>query len=247
MNRLDQKTAVITGCNRGIGKAILEKFVSEGANIVACTRKIDDALLSYYANLEQQNHVSIYPIRMDFVDVESIKQALKSIKEMKMPIDILVNNAGVAKFSSFLFTRMDDVKNMMQVNLFAPMQITQSIITLMVKNKKGSIINISSISGMDMMVGNSAYGASKAAINSWTRTLSAEMGRVGIRVNAIAPSFVETDILIQTAEGIKEQFLTQSSLKRLATPEEIANTALFLASDEASYVTGQIIRVDGGM
>jgi len=247
MKQLEGKTALITGCNRGIGSSILLEFAKEGASVIACTRTLNDDLKDTYQQLVSQFNIKIYPICMDLSDAESIKQGMKEVTELRIPIDILVNNAGVAKFSPLMMSKIDDFKELMQVNLYAPVQISQYVIKSMLKQKKGSIINFCSISGLDMTAGNSAYGASKAAIASVTRTMAKELAKAGIRVNAIAPGFVETDMNKQISADFLESMLQQIALGRTAKPEEVANIVCFLASDEASYITGQIIRVDGGM
>ena len=247
MKQLEGKTALITGCNRGIGSSILLEFAKEGASVIACTRTLNDDLKDTYQQLVSQFNIKIYPICMDLSDAESIKQGMKEVTELRIPIDILVNNAGVAKFSSLMMSKIDDFKELMQVNLYAPVQISQYVIKSMLKQKKGSIINFCSISGLDMNAGNSAYGASKAAIASLTRTMAKELAKAGIRVNAIAPGFVETDMNKQISADYLESMLQQIALGRTAKPEEVARTAVFLASDESSYMTGQIIRIDGGM
>lgn len=247
MKQLEGKTALITGCNRGIGSSILLEFAKEGASVIACTRTLNDDLKDTYQQLVSQFNIKIYPICMDLSDAESIKQGMKEVTELRIPIDILVNNAGVAKFSPLMMSKIDDFKELMQVNLYAPVQISQYVIKSMLKQKKGSIINFCSISGLDMTAGNSAYGASKAAIASLTRTMAKELAKAGIRVNAIAPGFVETDMNKQISADYLESMLQQIALGRTAKPEEVARTAVFLASDESSYMTGQIIRIDGGM
>ena len=247
MGRLAGKTALITGCNRGIGRGILEAFVKEGASVIACTRSINDEQKDAYQQLASQFNINIYPICMDLSDSESIKQGMKEVMELKVPIDILVNNAGIAKFRPMIMSKIDDFKEMMQVNLYAPIQISQYVIKNMLKQKKGSIINFCSISGLDMNAGNSAYGASKAAIASVTRTMAKEFAIAGIRVNAIAPGFVETDMNKQISNDYLNAAIQEVALGRIANPIEIARVAVFLASDDSSYITGQIIRIDGGM
>lgn len=247
MKQLEGKTALITGCNRGIGSSILLEFAKEGASVIACTRTLNDDLKDTYQQLVSQFNIKIYPICMDLSDAESIKRGMKEVTELRIPIDILVNNAGVAKFSPLMMSKIDDFKELMQVNLYAPVQISQYVIKSMLKQKKGSIINFCSISGLDMTAGNSAYGASKAAIASLTRTMAKELAKAGIRVNAIAPGFVETDMNKQISADYLESMLQQIALGRTAKPEEVARTAVFLASDESSYMTGQIIRIDGGI
>jgi 3-oxoacyl-[acyl-carrier protein] reductase len=247
MGRLTGKTALITGCNRGIGRGILEAFVKEGASVIACTRSMDEALTERYQQLSTQYGVRIYPVCMDLSDPESIKLGMKAVTELKVPIDILVNNAGIAKFRPFVMSKVDDFKEMMQVNLYAPVQISQYVVKHMLKQRKGSIINFCSVSGLDSNSGNAAYGASKAAIASLTRTMAKELAKVNIRVNAVAPGFVATDMNKQIDADYMESMLPQIALERVADVSEVANTVLFLASDESSYLTGQVIRIDGGM
>jgi 3-oxoacyl-[acyl-carrier protein] reductase len=247
MNRLTNKTAVITGCNRGIGKAILAKFASEGANIVACTRKIDDALSLFYEELEQSYNVKIYPITMDLECEESIKEAMRNVRSLKLHIDILVNNAGIASGGFMLMTPLSEIRKVFQINYFAQVMITQHIAKMMMSNKRGSIIFMSSVLGLDSYQGGSAYGASKAAISLLTKSASKELGAFGIRVNAIAPNLVDTDMAKLMEVKSYDKMISGSALNRLASTDEIANTALFLASDESSYITGQTIRVDGGL
>lgn len=247
MRKLEGKTAVITGCNRGIGKAILEKFSENGANIIASTRNISEELLDEYKKLEDCHQVRIYPIEMDLSDEESIKAGLKSIVGLKIPIDILVNNAAVAAGGLMLMTSIKSVKDVFQVNYFAQVMITQQIVKLMLRQKHGSVIFMSSVLGLDSRGGATAYGASKAAISMLTKSLAKEVGPYNIRVNALAPNLVETNMAHQMEQKSFNDMIQSSALTRIAQPEEIANAALFLASDESSIITGQTIRVDGGL
>ena len=244
---LNNKIALVTGCNRGIGRSILEAFAQEGASIIACTRTIDDELRNAYSQIKAAKGVEIYPITMDLADEDSIKHGMKEVTALKLPIDVLVNNAGIARFKPFVMSKVDDFKEMMQVNLYAPIIISQYVIKNMLRQRKGSIINFCSISGLDMNAGNSAYGTSKAAIASLTRTMAKELSKANIRVNAIAPGFVGTDMNKQIAADYMESMLQQIAVGRIAAPEEIAKVAVFLASDDSSYMTGQIVRVDGGI
>ena len=247
MGRLSGKIALITGCNRGIGLSILKTFTKEGASIIACTRKLDEELNSVYMQLSVDYEVSIYPIVMNLSYNESSKDGMREVNALKLPIDILVNNAGVALFKPFIMSKIDDFKELMQVNVYAPVLISQYVIKNMLKQKRGSIINLSSISGLDANAGNSAYGVSKAAIISLTRTMSQELAKANIRVNALAPGYVETDMNRQISNDYMDKMKQQIALGRIAAPSEVASIAVFLASDEASYITGQVIRIDGGM
>lgn len=247
MNRLHNKTALITGCNRGIGKAILEKFASEGANIIACTRKVDEALMHYYTELESSFRVKIIPISMDLENEKSIKIAMKQIRSLKLPIDVLVNNAGIASGGFMLMTPLSEIRKVFQINYFAQVMVTQHVAKMMMSQKHGSIIFMSSVLGLDSYQGGVAYGASKAAVSLLTKSVSKELGAFGIRVNAIAPNIVDTEMARLMERKSFERMISNTAMHRLALPEEIANTALFLASDEASYITGQTLRVDGGL
>ena len=247
MRRLEGKTALITGCNRGIGKAIAEKFASEGANLICAIRKENPAFKIETDSWASQYGVSVAFVYFDLTDEDSIKAAFKELNKEKRVIDILVNNAGIAKFRPFMMTKAEDLKEMMQVNVYAPILISQYAFKMMLKQKKGAIINLSSISGFDMNAGNAAYGASKAAIASVTRTMAKEFAKAGVRVNAIAPGFVNTDMNSQISDDYMTEMLNRIAVGKVASPEDVANLAVYLASDEASYVTGQVIRIDGGM
>lgn len=247
MRRLEGKTAVITGCNRGIGRAVLERFASEGASIIACTRTVSESLRDFYLDLETNTGVRIYPVTFDLSDADSIKTGMQAVQALKLPIDILVNNAGIASGGLMLMTSMAELNKVFQVNYFAQVQITQHVGKLMMRQKKGSIINMTSVLGLDARAGATSYGASKAAVALFTRSIAKELGTYGIRVNAIAPNLVDTDMAHMMEEKSFNSMIDDSALKRMAAPEEIANTALFLASDESSFITGQIIRVDGGL
>lgn len=247
MKRLTGKTALITGCNRGIGKAIVEKFASEGANLICSIRKENPTFKE-----ETDKWVSQYGVNIDFVyfdltDEESIKAAFKELQKEKRVIDILVNNAGIPAGGFLLMTSLAKVKEVMQVNFFSQILVTQLVAKMMMKQKHGAIVNMSSVTALDNQGGWTAYGSSKAAMVSFTRTAARELAAFGIRVNAVAPGLIDTQMGGEMDEKYQAEMLNRSDLGRKGTPEEVANLVCFLASDEASYMTGQLIRIDGGM
>ena len=244
---LEQKTAVITGCNRGIGKATLETFAENGADIFACVRKESDEFTDVMTKLTAKTGISITPVYFDFAESEQVKAGIKTIISFKKQIDILVNNAGVASGSLFQMTSLQDLKYLFEINFFSQLLFTQGISRYMSRFKTGSIINIGSTAGFIGDAGMTSYGSSKAALMFSTKTMATELGVMNIRVNAVAPSITKTDMSDQMEEKIRNKHLETSALKRTAEPIEVANVALFLASDLSSFVTGQILRVDGGL
>ena len=244
---LKGKTAVITGCNRGIGKAILEAFAEEGANVFACTRKQSNEFDLFVDELEKKYDVKIYKIYFDLSSESEIDRGMKEIYSYKVPIDILVNNAGMVNQSKlFTMIKMEEIKRLFQINFFAQIQITQFISRLMMKQKSGSIINIASTAGMDGTLAELDYVSSKAALIGATKRLAIELGKFNIRVNAVAPGATETDMLSNMSDELKERTTSELILNRLGKPSEIANAVVFLASDKSSYITNQIVRIDGG-
>lgn len=242
------KNAIITGCNRGIGKAILEVFAKSGADIWACVRNQTVEFDNYCKHLEQVHGIEIIPLPFDMTDQAAMKEAFLTIKRSKKTADILVNNAGIVYSGLFQMTDMEIMNQVNQVNLLAGMQLTQYVLKIMLRQKSGSIINIASSGGLDCNPGRSAYNASKAAVIALTKTLAKEVGAQGIRVNAVAPGLTKTDMALNnTPQDLMEKEIAGSALQRIGEPEEIANVIEFLASDRASFVTGQVWRVDGGM
>lgn len=244
---LKGKTSIITGTNRGIGKAILKTFAENGSNIIACARIESGEFSDYLAQLEKEYSVSITPVYFDLAETESVKAAVQKITGLKLPVNVLVNNAGSAAGSIFQMTPMDVIEKSMKINFFSQIQFSQGISRYMSRFGAGSIVNISSVSAILGMAGTLAYGSTKAAMNLATKTMATELGAKNIRVNAVAPSITKTDMFDQMDPKAREQLIEGCALKRAATPEEIANVVLFLASDLSSYVTGQVIRVDGGL
>lgn len=245
---LENKNAVITGCNRGIGRAILECFAINGANIWACMRTITDELITTCNELSAKYNVDIKLVELDLSSEDSVKDAAKKIIGDKKPIDILVNNAGMVPESKlFQMSSINYMKEIFEVNFFSQMLFTQYIIRVMTRQKKGSIVNMASIAALDGGPAQIEYVSSKAAIVGATKKLAAELGIYNIRVNAIAPGMTNTDMVKNMREDLYENTLNNVIMKRLAEPVEIANAVMFLASDLSSFITSQVIRVDGGI
>ena len=246
---LKGKTAVITGCNKGIGKKILELFSQYGATIFACVRNINDnQFKNYLNNIEKKFNNKIIPIEFDLSDEKKIKDAATGILKSNIPIDILVNNAATIHTAIFQMTSLKKLKEIFEINFFSQTVFTQYILKSMIKNKKGSIVYISSSSAIDGNEGRSAYSSTKAAIISQAKVLSRELGAHNIRVNSISPGLTNTDMMKNNHQKqIIDDVISRTSLRRVAEPHEIANVVLMLSSDLSSYVTGKNIRVDGGM
>lgn len=246
MMLMQGKTVLITGCRRGIGRAMIEVFAANGANIYAHAREADEAFVSDMAEVAGRHNVHIWPLGFDMTDYDAMKLAVKRIMGDKRPLDAVINNAGIILNSLFQMTSEAQLRAQFEVNFFSVYFFSQYIAKLMVRHQRGSIINIASIVGEDGPSGKSAYGASKAALIAMTKSIAAELGEKGIRANCIAPGIVDTEMLLTMPAQVMEETKNSADLRRAGEPAEIAQAALFLASDLSSYITGQTIRVDGG-
>ena len=243
---LKNKNAVVTGCNKGIGKEILKVFSNNGANVYACSRKIDEKFKKFCKDLEHKNKTIVTPINLDLEEENKVKSAADLID---VKIDIIVNCAATIQTSLYQMTTQRDLRSIFQINVFSQILFTQYLLKKMTKNKDGgSIIFVSSTSALDGNFGRNAYASTKAALITQAKVLSKELGLKNIRVNAVAPGLTDTEMLKKNSpETLINKMQENISLGRIAKPEEIANVILFLSSDLSSYITGQVIRVDGGM
>ncbi|MEG1916938.1 MAG: SDR family NAD(P)-dependent oxidoreductase, partial [Muribaculaceae bacterium] len=191
--------------------------------------------------------IKIYPIYFDLTDSNKMKSEIQKVYKTAGNIDVLINNAGMAHGGLFQMTPVQQIREVFDVNFFSMIELSQYVSRLMIRKNKGCIINMASVAGIDLKVGNCAYGTSKAAVIALTKTMSYELSPLGIRVNAIAPGLAETDMALKMERKAGEEMIQETALKRLAKKEEIAELALFLASEQASFITGQVIRIDGGM
>jgi len=244
---LNGKNAIVTGCLRGIGRATMELFARNGANIWACCQNQDEEFERDIRELSKEIGVAIVPVYFDLADNEQLKAGLRTIAASKQKIDVLVNVAGMTHNALFHMTSMEKMKYVFEIDFFSQIQVTQYITKIMAKQKSGNVINISSIAGMDGNPGQIAYSSCKAALIGATKTLAAELAPYNIRVNAIAPGVIETNMTSDLPQEAFSRLMSKSCIKRKGVTDEVANVLLFLASDLSSYVTGQVIRVDGGI
>ena len=246
MKLLENKTALITGASRGIGRSHALLFAEEGANIIFTDLKENDMSESLLAELRAKG------VRADFLasnaaDNAQALEVAEWVAKNYGRLDILVNNAGITKDNLILRMSVEDWNLIMDVNLRSVFNYTKAFAPMMMKQRAGSIINISSIVGLNGNAGQCNYSASKAGIIGFTRSIAKELGSRNIRCNAVAPGFIETPMTQQLPEDVRKDWMTKIPLRRGGLDSEVAHVSLFLASDLASYVTGQVISCDGGL
>lgn len=241
-----EKVALVTGATRGIGKQIAITLSKEGYNIALNYRTENDEL----ENLKKEigaNNVEVLAVQGDVSNFEDCENVVKETIEKFGRIDVLVNNAGITKDMLLARMKEEDFKQVIDVNLVGTFNVTKNVISYMMKARSGRIINISSVVGISGNAGQSNYAASKAGIIGFTKSLAKEVASRNILVNAIAPGFIQTSMTDVLKDEIKEEIAKAIPLKRMGTADDVANLVKFLASEDSSYITGQVINVDGGM
>ncbi len=245
--RLEGKVAIVTGAARGIGFAVSEAFLREGAKLMLCDINqdtVDDAVSKLKEAIPDAD---VEGFGFNVCDTEGVKSAVEKVIAKWSRIDVLVNNAGVTLTKDIMEMTDDDFNFVLNVNLIGPFKMIREISPIMKENGGGSIINTSSMVGTYGSIMQSAYSASKFGLNGLTKSCSKELGRFNIRVNAVAPGAVETDMTRNVSEKHNEAVVRMTPLKRMAKPEELATAYVYLASDESSFTNGAILNVDGGI
>lgn len=243
---LKGKVALVTGGSRGIGKAIALKLASLGSDILFSYTSNEDKAKEVQTEIEDMGR-KVLAVKADVSKKDDVERMMLEGMNYFSKIDILVNNAGITKDNLLMRMTEEDWDNVLDVNLKGTFNVTKSLIRNMIKQKDCSIVNVASIVGVSGNAGQCNYSASKAGIIGFTKSLAKEVGKKNIRVNAVAPGFVDTDMTKKLPEKVVEDYLEKIALNRLGEPEDIANAVAFLSSDLAKYITGQVIVVDGGI
>lgn len=243
---LQNKVVLVTGGSKGIGKKVVEKFIRLGCNVAFTFNSSEDIAREMEQNLSTDtNKVKSY--KMDVTNRDEIKQIVNAVIDDFSGIDVLVNNAGITADGYLMLMSDEKWDKVINTNLGSVYYASKCVLPNMIRKKSGVIINVSSVAGIIGVAGQTNYSATKSAIIGLTKSLSKEIAGKNIRVNAVAPGYINTDMLGRVNENIRSNFIKQVPLKRLGEPEDIANTIAFLASNEASYITGQTIVIDGGL
>ncbi len=241
-----RKTIIITGANRGIGRASVKAFAERGYDVWACARKPGETFETDMAEECARTGAAITPVYFDLLNEEEVRSGVKQILGEKRDVDVLLNCAGIPYGGLLTMTPLEKLREVYQVNVFAQVQLMQLIARRMMRQRRGCIINLCSAGGIEAQPGYLAYGSSKAAMIWITRCVSRELGPYNIRVNGIAPGLIDTDMGGFKSETERDKVLARTSLGRLGRPEEIAAAAVYLASEDADFMTGQIMVLDGG-
>ena len=242
----ENKVAVITGGTTGIGKEIALELAKNGYNIAINYRNETDTMNDLKQEIESNNVKCIF-VRADVSNFEETENMVKEIINEFGKIDVLINNAGITQDGLIMRMKKESFDQVVNINLGGTFNVTRNVVPYMVKQRSGRIINVSSVVGIAGNAGQSNYAASKAGIIGLTKSLAKELSSRGILVNAIAPGFIETKMTDKLGENVKQSILEQIPLGRMGEPKEVAKVVKFLASDDSSYITGQVIHIDGGM
>lgn len=241
------KVALVTGAARGIGKEIVYTLAQNGYDVSINYRTKTAELEQMKEDLEEKYKIKCALVQGDVASFEDTEKIVNETIEVLGKIDILVNNAGITKDGLLMRMSKEDFEAVIDVNLIGTFNVTKNVIPLMIKQKSGRIINISSVVGVSGNAGQTNYSASKAGIIGFTKSLAKEVSSRNILVNAVAPGFIATDMTSVLSDSVKENINSQIPLKRMGSAKDIANVVKFLASDDSNYITGQVINVDGGM
>lgn len=241
-----EKCALITGATRGIGKQIAITLAKQGYNIALNYRKENEELENTKKEIEEIG-VQVLAVKGDVANFEECENFVKQVIERFGQIDVLVNNAGITKDMLLMRMKKEDFEQVIDTNLVGTFNVTKNVVPYMMKARSGRIINISSVVGISGNAGQTNYSASKAGIIGFTKSLAKEIASRNILVNAVAPGFIETNMTDVLKDDVKQEIAKNIPLKRMGTAQDVANVVKFLASDDSSYITGQVINVDGGM
>lgn len=242
---LEKKVAIVTGSARGIGKAIAKRLGQDGATVVICDLLENDVKAT--AEELSSEGLKTMPLKVDVTNLENVESMVKTTVEKLGTVDILVNNAGIVRDALIIRMKESDWDSVIAVNLKGAFNCTKAVARIMMKQRSGKIVNISSVMGLMGNIGQANYSASKAGIIGLTKSAAKELGGRGINVNAIAPGFIMSKMTEALPEDQKKKVLELIPLGTIGYPEDVANLAAFLVSDSARYITGQVIQVDGGL
>lgn len=244
---MDKKVAFITGGSRGIGKSIAQKFAQKGYNLVINYTSDRTDIQKLKEELQSNVDSDILFVKCNVTDYSSCEDMVKKVIERFGRIDVLVNNAGITKDSLLMRMKEEDFDKVINVNLKGTFNVTKQVVPVMIKQRSGKIVNISSVVGVSGNTGQANYAASKAGIIGFTKSLAKELASRNILANVVAPGFIETDMTEVLSDSVKESIFNQIPLKRMGSSNEVANAVYFLAGENNTYITGQVLNVDGGM